>query len=112
MVSYNCALAMTLPFWSVTTVVPHRACGLGSVSLLGMSLEHYFTTSHGGAHLHTQGWGSLVRRGNSGSRALNRATGFAVAARPADVMVQRGSTSAAGPAGGLSVEVDVDEERG
>jgi hypothetical protein len=39
MVSYNCALDMTLPFRPVTTVVPHRAGGLGSVSLFGCRLS-------------------------------------------------------------------------
>jgi hypothetical protein len=37
-VSYNCALDIDTALLVVTTVVPHRAYGLGSVSPLRMSL--------------------------------------------------------------------------
>jgi hypothetical protein len=36
MVSYNCALAMTLPSWLSLLPSPHRACGPGNVSLRGL----------------------------------------------------------------------------
>ena len=52
MVSYNCALDIDTALLVVTTVVQHRAYGLGGVSPLGMSLKRYFTTLTG----HVRSW--------------------------------------------------------